>query len=353
MAAPKWKSFIGPAIGLACVVLFYHFFLKDYSFEKLWAPLRNANLFYLAIGISLNLLSFVFRAIRWKYLIEPIQKTRHASRLLSTIYSFTISNIFPARVGEFARAIALNRKEGVPFTAGFATVVMERVFDMLAILLFFIGTLLFINFPRLPPTSIGNMEIDPTAWFQGTGWAMLAATAVFVLCLALLKMQPKRFVRWFSSPFSIVSGKLADKIKSLLESFETGLEVLRSAGQMAKTTAWSILLWLEISLSAYFTIKALDLNVSYGGAIFIIVILAFGVALPQAPGFIGVFHVAAAVGLQILGVEAKEMIPGAAIVLHAVAYFPVTILGIILLSFDNLSLKDLRSRGDSGSPGAE
>ncbi|MDX1973967.1 MAG: lysylphosphatidylglycerol synthase transmembrane domain-containing protein [Candidatus Sumerlaeia bacterium] len=98
--------------------------------------------------IVLTLLSFWWRAWRWQVLLAPYKQIPMGTLYGPLMIGFAFNNIIPARAGEFARPLALQKVSGVPFATAISTVVLERVCDMIVLLTLFAGTLLF-------------MELDP------------------------------------------------------------------------------------------------------------------------------------------------------------------------------------------------
>ena len=118
------------------------------SFRKLdlagvWNEMRNANYFWLILSLFLTLISHLFRAARWNLLIGTLD---YKTRLSTTFYSLMIGylvNTGVPRMGEFVRCGVLSKKENIPFNALFGTVISERFFDLLTLVLLIFLVIIF------------------------------------------------------------------------------------------------------------------------------------------------------------------------------------------------------------------
>ena len=102
----------------------------------MWLVIRSADPALFAVVILLNLLQYVIRAWRWNILIEPIKKTAFSSRLYALLIGFAANCILPARLGEIIRANYLGQREHISASSTFGTIVVERIFDGVTLLLF-------------------------------------------------------------------------------------------------------------------------------------------------------------------------------------------------------------------------
>src|SRR5687767_1368710 len=109
--------------------------LRHANMAHVWVQIRSADGGLLLLAFMLFLPMMVVRAIRWRYLLLPVGPARFSTALRTTMIGFAASNILPARVGEILRPYLLAREERLNATSAFATIVLERVLDMLAVLM--------------------------------------------------------------------------------------------------------------------------------------------------------------------------------------------------------------------------
>jgi glycosyltransferase 2 family protein len=126
-----------------------------------------------------------------------------------------------------------------------------------------------------------------------------------------------------------------------VRTFLEGLAVVRQPGRLAVAGLLSLPLWLSIALGIWATSRAFHIDMSYPGAFLIMALLVVGVAMPT-PGAVGGFHKFYQIGAVAFFGVANDRAVGAAIVLHAISFVPVTIAGAIFLAQEGLSLGRLR-----------
>src|SRR3990170_5712826 len=150
LPAPTWTISGGSLkrwqfwIGLAVSAIFLWLALRGLRLEDLWESLRGARYAWLVPGIAAYFVAVWARAWRWHYLLRPLKRIPLRTAFPVVAIGYMGNNIYPARAGEVLRAYILRRKEGIPFTASFATILVERVFDGVVMLLF-----VFVNLPEL------------------------------------------------------------------------------------------------------------------------------------------------------------------------------------------------------------
>ena len=133
-----------------------------------------------------------------------------------------------------------------------------------------------------------------------------------------------------------------DKIIHLGEQFSLGLSVFKDWKGILLAFVYSIMVWSIISVGNYFVLLAFHLNaLPYNAAVFVLVVIAIGVAVPSAPAYIGIYQIACQVALEAYGIDPSKG-GSVAWVLWASQVFPVVIIGLFYLWNENLSLKQLR-----------
>ncbi len=283
------------------------------------------------------------------------------------------NSVLPARIGEIIRPVMVAKKEKVKVTASFATVVMERIFDMLSIiviasLLFFFlpaGTLQdksvsminhaevstevvkakYVNEKLGVPLSVVNEESEaeaPNLIKQLKKWSIVMALfgIIAITSLFLLSVYPQKAGAVFEKLLFFFPHHLRDKLVNLLHSFISGLQILDNKKHMIWIGILSLIIWLLNAASVYVLCYSFNIGLSFAGACFVIVCLALAVALPQAPGFIGVFHIATQKSLDVFGVGLSSA-QSFAIILWALSIIPVAIVGLLFLWREGMSLGEI------------
>jgi uncharacterized protein (TIRG00374 family) len=125
----------------------------------------------------------------------------------------------------------------------------------------------------------------------------------------------------------VPSDRIALRLVEMIEGLRQGLGVLRSPARLVGVIAWSVVLWLVNALSFYLAFQAFDLPVDFGGALVLQGVLAFGIAVPSAPGYIGPFEAAITAVLAVYGIGPSQAV-AYAVGYHLTTFVPITLLGV-------------------------
>ena len=318
------------------------FFLRNADMAGVWSETRRARPDLLGLAIVLTGATYVLRALRWQYLLAPIGRTHFGTAFRATVIGFAASFLLPARAGEVIRPYLLARKERLSATAAFATIILERLLDLVTVLLLFGVFVATID-------STGGAG-DPAAFARVKVGGQLAAVAA-VIGLGMfftLARHPERIGRWALRVERVLPAKLARAVARFVESFAQGLAVMRQPGRLLVALAWSFPIWLSIAAGIWLTSLAFHITFPFAGSFLVTMLLVVGVAVPT-PGAIGGFHTAYQIAVQTFFGAPDDRAIGAAIVLHAVSFVPVTILGIVFMAQEGLTLGGARSMAAEGA----
>lgn len=305
------------AITLSGALLWWAF--RDVNFPEAIGYLRAVRLGWLLAAVVVATSLFPMRLVRWRLLLRredgaayPWTPLWHAIAM-----GFAANNLLPFRAGEVVRTVAASRLTGARLTTSLASVAVERVFDALTVVGLLAVALLM---PGMPPgLSVAGIPVQQVATTAG----LLALGAL--VCASLVVAFPlaaERVVRRI-----IPSDRLALRLVELIAGVRQGLGVLRSPGRLLGVIVWSILLWLVNALSFYLAFLAFELPVSYVGAIVLQGVLAFGIAVPSAPGYVGPFEAAITAVLALYGIGASQAV-AYAVGYHITTFIPITVLGV-------------------------
>ena len=311
------------------------FFLRNADLAVVWAEMRAADPGLLAVATLATLSSYLVRAARWQALLRPLGRVRFWTAFQTTIIGFAASVILPARAGEFLRPYLLARREQLSATAAFATIVLERLLDLTTVLLLLGGFLLLFD--------PGLSARDPDSFSAvraGGASAALAALAALVL-LAVLAGHPDWLTRWAERVERWLPARAAGGIDRVVRRFTEGLATVRQPRQLLAALGLSIPVWLLIAMGIWCATLAFHMTVPFTGSFLIIAFLVVGVSVPT-PGAIGGFHAAFQVATTRFYGVPNDRAVGAAIVLHAISFLPVALLGAVFMLHDGLSVARMR-----------
>ena len=331
-----WRGILGVVISVALL----WWTLRGESFSEIWSVLResNAGLFVLAAAVAT--LMFPLRAWRWRYILEPTAGTIPFGPLWrATAIGFMVNNVSPARAGELARAYVLSRETGrISFTASLASLVVDRVFDALVVVLLL---LVAVSLPGFPTgATVGGWSMSRLL----LAGAMVAIAALVVLVLAAL--FPDRLARLWERALGGRAPRLMARGREILLSFGAGLGVLRDLRLSAIVFVWALISWLVNGASFWIAFKAVGIEAPFTAALFLQSVLAASVAAPSAPGFFGVFEAAAKIALGVYGID-NTLAVSYALGYHLLGWLPITAIGFWYLGKMGLHLKDMKNSQDA------
>ena len=318
-------------------------FLRSVDLSDVWAETRRANPLPLVLAVIVTGITYAIRSLRWQYLLAPIGKTHFTTAFRTTVIGFAATFLLPARAGEVIRPYLLARKEGLNATAAFATIILERLLDLLVVLMLFAGFVL----TAAPGVVSGDPEQFARVKFGGLvagGVAIAGAIVLFALA-----GHPERMGRIALRVERVLPEKLARIVARFVETFAQGLAVMRQPGRMLVALALSFPLWLAIAAGIWLTSQAFHITFPYPASFLVMTILVVGVAVPT-PGAVGGFHLAYQIAVELFFGAPTDRAVGAAILLHAISFIPVTILGIIFMAAEGLTLGGARKLAEETAP---
>lgn len=336
----QWRAVLGFVLSIALLA----WTLRDVSFGAVWAVLRASDPWLFAASTFCGTIIFALRAARWAPILHDVAPdVPYGALWRSTAVGMMVNNVVPARAGELMRAFALTReRREVPFAAAFASLVVDRLFDSVVLLLLLASALLAPGFPT--DVTLGGRPVRDLAWSLGA----LSGTAAVVV--GLLAFAPNLVVRLFEVVVGRVSPRLEAKGSALLRTFASGMGVLRSPRRFALVFAWTLAHWLCNALAFWLAFRAVGIVLPFSAANFLQGVIAMGVAIPSSPGFFGVFESVAKAGLGVYGVAPDRALAWA-FGYHLLTYVPITLLGAYHFAAMGLSLAQAQ-RAERDAEGA-
>lgn len=302
---------VGLLVGVASLAAVFIFYADP---AEIMASLRTAHYGYLLLS-TLGILAFLLiRAVRWRFMLSnaiPYPPVLHTQNI-----GYMLTQLLPFRLGDVARAILIGNVPPVTVPWGLSTMVVERLLDMLFIVV-------------LLPFTLSGITILPE-WMRSfalvSGFMALGGIVVLIIAAN----QRERALRLADAvllrlPF-LNRAAWVRRIDELL----AGLNSLTSLRDGAILLALSVLVWLPIIAAYYTTMLAVNLEPTWIMAAFVVCAAAFSVAVPSTPGQIGPFHFAVITALQLYGQPAAESASFAFLYhfLNTIVLIAVGVLGI-------------------------
>jgi uncharacterized protein (TIRG00374 family) len=296
-----------------------------------YQELGRIKVLYVPVLVVLVFGAFWIRALRWRHLLPSDAGVSRLRLLEATLVGFTATFVLPLRAGELIRPWVLSRWEPVSFSVGFASIVAERVFDALTLML-------------LLGLTLGQLEEVPPLVTAGAN--MMAVLAVSILALMIYSyLYSARVVRFGERIIAKVLGKrspaLSAKLIHMIDEFLVGLRGISSFKELAWVVFWSLALWFEFVLMYQCGLWSFGLDPSIWVGLTLCVMIALAVAAPGAPGFLGTFQLGCVVALTIYGFS-EEFAVAYSVVLHSIQVISVVLAGFLILHRRGLHLGDIK-----------
>ena len=331
LASAKWQG-LAANIGISLVFLDLVFYKLDIG--TMLMALKQANYYMFIPSLVMLAITLVVRTWRWHWLLYQTQTARFYSLFSSLMIGTAANMVLPARAGEFIRAYFLGRREKISKTTAFATIVVERIFDGLTILLFLLVVVILTG---AKSDEIRTMGYLGAAFYLGV-----------LIGLVLLYSRRDFLVRLIQA---LLPQPLAAKIIELLEAFLEGMKVMRNGRQLFMVVLLSLATWVGFTLSFWPILLAFDFGapVPYYTPFLVIAFDALGLTIPGAPAGIGIFQYVTVVALRIaftlsgaeLAANFGEVAAAFSLVLHFSQVAPEVLIGLYCFLRENVSLREV------------
>jgi uncharacterized protein (TIRG00374 family) len=319
-------------IGVAFSAGLLWYSMRNVDFVLAWTAMQQMKFVFLVPYMALVVGEVPLRAWRWQMLLAPTRATSLGRLTSASFIGLMANNILPARAGEFVRAFAGARLEGLPFSTVFATVVIDRVFDGLAASAIFLVVVFTIDFP--PAAKVPG--------FAATGLYL----GVLIVLVALLLKQALT-LRLIAAVLRFFPRRLTTPILGWIAPFVSGLGVFRRPNLLGGSLALSLIIWLGYGLTLYLSVLSFDIHLSVLQCLALLLVLTLALTLPSTPGFVGVMQFGVTQGLAFYAPEVNESQAFAlAVVYNITQYVPITLAGFIALWRSDMGFGDITRRGD-------
>ena len=301
--------------------------LRSVDLLELGRQLAATSWWWVAPAVAVGPVGLWARALRWRYLFPP--RSEPAGLIPANMIGYMANNILPLRAGEFVRVYVaarhLRAERGLAvgeslWLAG-ATIIVERLLDSLTLVLI-LAVLIFV-IPVPPALEYAAAVI----------LALDALAAAALIALAVAPEASRRVVARLTRRWPSLAGRAARGVDMVL----LGLEGVRTGAHLVPLLAWTVLIWSIGALGAWALLRAVHLDLTLVAGWTVMVFVGFGISIPSAPGYVGVWHAAAVLALAIFGVGQATAL-GYAVLYHASQFVPITLIGWIFLLREHVSL---------------
>lgn len=341
MRGHRGRLFAGALLAALLLALFF----RGVHWGELGVAFGQAreNPALLVASVLATVLTYALRAWRWGYLLAPVVHVPFG-RLFSATWVGFLAGLFIPRAGEIVRPYLVARRHAIPTSAGFASIILERLVDLVTVL-GLVGLYLYVLPMPEQQTRGALLEV-----LKRGGLLVGLGTGAVLAVLVGLHARAELVLRLLGPVLSRLPGRLGPALAEMLRSFASGLAVMRaSLGHLLAIFGQSVLVWLSIALTLWTNNLAFGIDLPFHSVFLLIGFLTVGVAVPT-PGMVGGFHEAFLVAMtQAFDVD-KSLAAAAGISAHALSNLPVLVLGLFYLGREGLSLGKVAEIADEAPP---
>ncbi len=317
-------------VGLAISAAAAYLSLTKVDFRELWNSFQSANYYFLIPAGILQFFCFFFKGASWRFLLLPAKKTVRISSTISVlVIGLMVNNLFPAKMGELARAYLIGERENLPKSLCLSTIMVEHLLDILILLIFLLLLMPLVSLP---------------SWLKASGMGLGFLALALIVFLFLVMRREEKFLNWLTRITGKIPERFREKIRGVLKNMLQGMRVV--TGRYILYAFLSLVaMWCTVFVVAYLTMLAFGLFLPLYAPIMVIIFVAFGKAIPSSPGGIGTLHYLMIVVLMSFGVS-KETALGCAILMHGYGFLIEVVTGLVLLFSSHLSLAKITRRAE-------
>lgn len=340
-------------IGLIVSALCLYFVFRGIDVKELGSALAKINIWVLIGTVIIYIAGYYTRAFRWHYLLKHIKPFKPNELFPYLVMGFMFNNILPARAGEFIRAYITGAKKGISKSTTFASIMIERVFDGLVMIFFFIIGYMAFNFVsqvseasqvELFGKMVGVKYVKDTVMYFAAAGSLLFI-GIFVMC-ALLIFKKEPTVEFIHKILSIFPEKFAKKFNELIDRFIEGFGVLRNLGDLLMVLLLSMIAWGVEAGTYYLMALAMGLQMNFLLVCLIMAVANFAIMAPSTSGGVGPFEFFA-VGVMLIFQYTKEQAVSYVLLIHAMILLPIIALGIIFVVTEGFKFDQLVKAKDN------
>ena len=300
--------------------------VKDADFGEISASFRSAEAM-LAFPLLAGAAGFYcLKALRWSDLLSPIARIEAVRLVPSMMAGAAGNNLLPAHAGELVRVYLLGHEFRLPKAGLLATLVAERIFDIIGVLLLLSCALAFVDV---------SSDVRPLV-------VLLVVLAVGgALLVALMVRHPGWLPRVVETHAGWFPRFVREKAGSLAVHITSGFGALREGRLFRRILVNSILQWALMSVCIYAALRAFAIDVTYPAAVVVLGFVVAGLTLPTSPGFIGTIQYCFVLGLAPFGVEPARAL-AASIFYHTLLWVSVTATGLYFMREYSVTMGEIR-----------
>lgn len=337
------KKILKIVVLFSLTFFFLYLAFRGNDFGELFTVLRNANYLFAIGGAFCGIIiGGYFRALRWRYFLAPLKSGIKMEILYSSMMIGYMMNSIIPRSGEIYRPVLLANKEKISKAATFGTIVVERVFDVLSMLISFGICMIFFRQKLSEAFSEYNLEAISL-------YVSLAILVFVIVILIIIFNLEKSELIIEKITRKILPSRFQQKIHNIFISMINGFLFIRYPKYYIQIFVLSILLWMSYVFSTYLTLEAFNIHLTFFDANLVLTMITFAMTIPLPANSAGIYHLFSTVTLvNIYGINREDAF-GFSTVSHLLGVLGLIIIGAFFFLKENLDFKKAREIRDSAT----
>jgi uncharacterized protein (TIRG00374 family) len=309
-------------------------FLSGLHYAELVDAFRGVRWGWVVLAASVGLVEYALRAVRWMFLVRHVDRNVRLDTLWrAVVIGAALNTLLPLRGGDIVRPALVAHHRRLPFTTLLSTTVVERLLDLVAVVVALILMLLW-----MPAHVVTDpATLDRLRWW---GWVSgLLAVAGFGAVLLLVTRRARELVMVALKPWPAPVRRRA--MRTFLQ-LSQGLEAAGHPWRLVPGLGATVAVWAATTGMILATLRALGLDPTLALGLFVSVAMTVSVSVPQGPGFLGLFQVVMEEAAKLWGVP-EAVAEAEAFLLWGVYVLPVTVVGALYAWREGHAFFGLRS----------
>lgn len=312
-------------LGLVISGFFLYQVLPSLHLQEVWSALEEANYWWILPGVAVYFVGLWARTWRWHYMLRHMKPIPLARLFPVVCIGYFGNNVYPFRAGEVIRSYVLKRREDVAITSSLATVIIERIFDGLVMLLF-----VFVALPFAPlPPFYRNLVVVLTV--------LLVIAAAAFIWMSIQRERLAQVYTWLAD--HLLPRAIRARTDDIYHRFMAGLQSLSSGADVLMIFLTSVFVWLMETVKYWFVMHAFPFEASFLVLMLMNGLVNLATTLPSAPGYVGTFDTPGIETLAAFGVP-RNLAASYTFTLHAALWVPVTAVGAFYFWREQLRWQD-------------
>ena len=319
------------AISFAISIFLMWLSIRGVEWSEFREVLANVSFANIAMLILINIAAVLIRPWRWQILLADIYPTSYRLGFNYMNIGFLANSVLPARAGEVVRPVLFAQKVRISKVTVITTVIIERLLDIVVLLVFLVYALFIIDLPL---------------WTKRSGALLIGLASVLLLVLIFLSRK-ERIKRPIGDYISFAPERMRTFISSKFLSFQKGLRIFHSKKDFAVTLMVTVLIWIGYVLSIMVILSSFSYEIdNFDASVVMMVFVSLSIMIPSSPGHFGTYQFAAIVALGLFGIHKPEAL-AISLLVQVPIYLLNVVLGVASLFWEGVSLSLKQGKQDN------